>query len=384
MTADQGSPSLLILLDLSAAFDTVDHQILLNRLQTVVGLSDITLSWFQSYLTGRTEHVALGQAKSLPHTVTCGVPQGSVLGPTLFTIYMLPLGEIVRKHGLSFHCYADDTQLYLKMDSKSTSPLPSALNTCLEEIRAWMANNFLQLNTNKTEAILIGTPHQTQSSPITSINVCGHNILLSPSVTNLGVKLDSHLSFDNHIRRLSKVSFLHLKNIAKLRPSLSQPDAEKLIHAFISSRLDYCNALLIGISGRSLQKLQHIQNCAARVLTRKRKYDHITPVLRSLHWLPIPYRIQYKLCLLTYHCLHETAPAYLSELLNPHTTSRCLRSASSHFLHQPRTKLSTMGGRAFQAAAPRLWNALPKSLRAPQDVEIFKKGLKTFFFKKAY
>ncbi|KAK7883896.1 hypothetical protein WMY93_027019 [Mugilogobius chulae] len=141
MTSDQGSSSLLLLLDLSAAFDTVDHHTLLNRLQNEVGLSGTTLSWFQCYLSGRTEHVAIGQAKSLPHTVTCGVPQGSVLGPALFIIYMIPLGKIIRKHKLSFHCYADDTQLYLKMDSPST--LSSSLHPCLEEIKAWMATNYL-------------------------------------------------------------------------------------------------------------------------------------------------------------------------------------------------------------------------------------------------
>lgn len=118
-------------------------------------------------------------------------------------------------------------------------------------------------------------------------------------------KVNSNLTFDTHIRHLCRVSFLHLKNIAKLRPSFSQLDAEKLIYAFIPSRLDYCNALLVRITGRSLQK----------VLTRRRKYNHITPVLNSLHWLPAQHRIHYKICLLTHQCVHGTAPAYLSDLL---------------------------------------------------------------------
>uniref|UniRef100_A0A3Q2ZSJ5 Reverse transcriptase domain-containing protein n=3 Tax=Kryptolebias marmoratus TaxID=37003 RepID=A0A3Q2ZSJ5_KRYMA len=385
MTADQGSPSLLLLLDLSAAFDTVNHTILLNRLQSEIGLSGTALKWFHSYLTNRTEYVSLGQSKSSTHTVTCGVPQGSVLGPTLFTIYMLPLGHIINKHKVSFHCYADDTQLYMKMDSTSPTVLPSSLQLCLEEIKAWMTANSLQLNSNKTDVILLGTPHQTQSSNLSSISIFGLNIPFSTTVTNLGVRIDSNLTFNSHIRHLSKVSFLHLKNIARLRPSLSQPDAERLIHAFISSRLDYCNALLFGTSGKNLQKLQHIQNCAARVLMRRRKYDHITSVLNSLHWLPIKHRIHYKLCLLTYQCIHGAAPAYLSELLSLHATSRRLRSSTSFYcLHQPKTKLATMGDRAFQAVAPRLWNALPESLRAPQGVEAFKKGLKTHLFKQAF
>ncbi|KAK7882694.1 hypothetical protein WMY93_028868 [Mugilogobius chulae] len=372
MASDSGSTSLLILLDLSAAFDTIDHSILLHRLQHHIGLSGTALHWFHSYLTDKTEYMALGDTKSRPHKVTCGVPQGSVLGPTLFTIYMLPLGCVVSRHGINFHCYADDTQLYLKISpSGPPSVTVTRLSSCLEEIEAWTSQNFLQLNGSKTEAIQTGTPQQLRSSPITSISLFGHNISLSPSVTNLGVKFDPLLSFDNHISHICKTSFFHLRNISKLRPSLSLSAAEKLVHAFVSSRLDYCNALLIGIPGRSIQKLQYVQNSAARVLMRVRKHEHITPILHTLHWLPV------------HHCLHGEAPTYLTELLTPHTSART-RSGQQHRLLQPRTRLKTMGDRAFEAAAPRLWNALPDHLRAPQTVNAFKKGLKTYLFRKAF
>merc|ERR1712035_72744 len=158
-----------------------------------------------------------------------------------------------------------------------------------------MSQTFLQLNRSKLEALLIGTPHQVQSPPIT---FSGKTIPLSSFVTNPGMKLDPHLTYDNHIKHLSKTAFFHLKNIAKLRPSLTLPDAENLIHAFVSSRLDYCNALLIGVPNKNLQKLQYIQNSAASVLMKVRKHKHITPVLQSLHWLPITSRIPYKFALL--------------------------------------------------------------------------------------
>ena len=236
MTADAGSPSLLILLDLTAAFDTVDHHILLHRLHYSIGLSDTTLAWFTSYLSDRTEYVSLGDAKSYTHSVTCGVPQGSVLGPTLFTLYMLPLSRVISRHGISFHCYADDTQLYIKTNP-TPSAAPSTLSTCLEEIKVWMAANFLQLNGSKTEAILVGTPHQTRSSSIVNINFSGHDIHLSSLVTNLVVRMDP-LTFVAHIQHLCKTSFFLLRNIAKLRPILTLPDSEKLVHAIVSSSLD--------------------------------------------------------------------------------------------------------------------------------------------------
>ncbi len=279
-----------------------------------------------------------------------------------------------------------------------------------------MSQHVLQLNGSKTEAILVGTPHQIQTSVISSVTFSGQNIPLSTSVTNLGVKMDSHLTFETHVKQLCKTSFFHLRNIARLRPMLTIEDAEKLVHAFVSSRLDYCNALLIRIPGKNLQKLQYIQNSAARILMRVRKYDHITPILKTLHWLPVSFRIVYKVSLLTHQCIHGNAPSYLKELLTPcdewcrcrslpitppaslrshgsrprptrHTpqsTKRTLRSASSYLLKTPRTKLRTMGDRAFCSSAPNLWNALPVHLRTPQPVNAFKRGLKTYLFSKAF
>lgn len=176
-----------------------------------------------------------------------------------------------------------------------------------------MKHNFLQLNSSKTEAILVGTPHQTQSSSITGITISGHEIPLSTTVTNLGVRFDPQLRFEAHIKNLCQTSFYHLRNIAKLRPTLTLADAEKLVHAFVSSRLDYCNTLLIGIPNKSLQRLQYVQNSAARILMRVRKYDHITPVLHSLHWLPVSARIEYKVSLLTHQCIYGNAPPYLKK-----------------------------------------------------------------------
>ena len=383
MTADAGSPSLLILLDLTAAFDTVDHTILLERLHTTIGLSDSALKWFQSYLSGRTEYVSLGRCKSRQLPVSCGVPQGSVLGPILFIIYMLPLGRVISRHGMSFHCYADDTQLYIKTAPSPTAAM-SCLTACLGEIKAWMSNNFLQLNSSKTEALLVGTPHQVQSSSLTHLTFDSQVIPLSSTVTNLGVRFDPHLTFNDHIKHLCKTSFYHLRNISKLRPTLTLSDAEKLVHAFISSRLDYCNSLFYGITGKNIQKLQYIQNSAARILMKVRKYEHITPILHSLHWLPVSFRIDYKVLILTHTCINGHAPPYLQELITPQTSTCTLRSSNSSLLRVPKTKLRTMGDRAFCSAAPRLWNSLPDHLRATQTLDSFKAGLKTFLFRKAF
>ena len=179
-------------------------QLPLTPLTTSFSSNDIELSytpldWFTSCLSERIHFVSMGPARTRTLPVIYGVPQGSVLGPLLFILYMLPLGHIINQYGISFYCYTDDSQLYLRTDSiapstpSASTPL-STLSACLEEIKVWMNYNFLQLNCTKTEAILICTPHQVQLSTITTITFSGQNIPISSVVTNLGVRLDPHLT----------------------------------------------------------------------------------------------------------------------------------------------------------------------------------------------
>ncbi|XP_059188467.1 uncharacterized protein LOC131971162 [Centropristis striata] len=383
--ADSGLLTILILLDLSAAFDTISHPLLLDRLAGI-GITGAALSWFTSYLTDRQQFVQLRNHKSGCLGVSLGVPQGSVLGPLLFTIYLLPLGTILRHHGVHFHCYADDTQVYIS--SKPTAAIPpTSLTTCLEDIRSWMSRNFLKLNGNKTEALLIGsksTLTKSQRTPAPPIIVDGFPVPFSSQVKSLGVILDNTLSFAPHIQNITRTAFFHLRNISRLRPSLTQSSTEILVHSFVTSRIDYCNALLTGLPTKLINRLQIIQNSAARIITRTKSADHITPVLIQLHWLPVQYRIQYKNLLLTYKALHNLAPTYLCDLLQEYTPSRSLRSSSAGLLITPTSRLSTMGARSFSCSAPRLWNSLPPHIRQSDTITTFKSQLKTHLFKLAY
>ncbi|XP_059929989.1 cilia- and flagella-associated protein 36 isoform X1 [Gadus macrocephalus] len=281
--ADSGLLTILILLDLSAAFDTISHPLLLDRL---TGIGILVLHQF----------VQLSNHKSGCSGVSLGVPQGSVLGPLLFTTYLLPLGTLLRHHGVHFHCYADDTQVYISTKPTAAIP-PTSLITCLEEIRSWLSRNFLKLNGNRTEALLIGsksTLTKSQHTPAPLIIIDGFPVPFSSKVKSLGVILDNTLSFAPHIHNITRTAFGHLRNIARLRPSLTQSSTEILVHSFVTSRIDYCNALLTVIPTKLINRLQIIQNSAARIITRTKSSDHITPVLIQLHWLPVHYRIQYK------------------------------------------------------------------------------------------
>ena len=381
--ADNGLITILILLDLSAAFDTVSHSILLKRLSQFIGLSGTALLWFHSYLSNRQQFITLNDSRSSTATISHGVPQGSVLGPLLFTIYMLPLGQIIRFHGLNFHCYADDTQLYICTKPSAQLP-PTPLTHCLRDIKSWMTENLLKLNSSKTELMVVAPAPLLRKVGDLHLDIDGCSITPSHEVRNLGVILDSSLSFQSHIKKVTKSAFFHLRNISRLRPSLSDTVTETLIHAFISSRLDYCNAILLGLPNKITDRLQYVQNSAARILTGTRPWQHITPILKQLHWLPIKSRITYKVLLLTYKSLHGLGPHYLKDLLHPYSPSRSLRSSSKGQLVIPRTRLKATSDRAFHAAAPSLWNSLPNTIQNATSLEMFKQQLKTHLFLEAF
>ncbi|CAJ1082756.1 hypothetical protein KUCAC02_009465 [Xyrichtys novacula] len=379
LNSDNGKISVLVLLDLSAAFDTVDHSILLDRLENWVGLSGTVLNWFASYLKDRDYFVSLGNYTSERTKMTCGVPQGSILGPLLFNIYMLPLTQIIANNKISYHNYADDTQIYITMSPGDYNPIQT-LSQCIEQINDWMCQNFLQLNKDKTEVIVFGAEDE-------QLKVCAQlqSIMLKSTnqARNLGVVMDSDLNLNSHIKTITKSAYYHLKNISRVKGLMTQQDLEKLVHAFIFSRLDYCNSVFTGLPKKSIRQLQLIQNAAARVLTKTKKVDHITPVLRSLHWLPVCQRIDFKILLLVYKALNGSGPKYISDMLIRYEPSRPLRSSGAGLLSVPRVR-TKRGEAAFSFYAPHVWNKLPENCRSAETLSSFKSQLKTHMFAVAY
>uniref|UniRef100_A0A3B5PWL6 Reverse transcriptase domain-containing protein n=3 Tax=Xiphophorus maculatus TaxID=8083 RepID=A0A3B5PWL6_XIPMA len=382
LTVDSGNIAVLLLLDLSSAFDTVDHQILLHRLKHCVGLRGSVFQWFKSYLENRTFSVHLDQSCSGARPLKYGVPQGSILGPILFILYLLPLGKIFQKFNISFHCFADDIQIYLplKLQNGTTDSLQLLLN-CLAEVKLWMEKNFLHLNESKTQVLLFGQKLQT-TNPDQILGSLARSY--QTSARNLGFTFDSSLKLHKQVSSVVKSSFYHLRLLAKVKSYFGFKDFERLIHAFITTRLDYCNSLYRGMEKSQIQRLQMIHNAAARLLTGTRKHDHIRPTLASLHWLPVFYRIDFKILLLTFKVLNGLAPPYLRDLLNFQSVSRTLRSNNQLLLTVPRTRLKRKGDRAFSVAAPVLWNNLPFQIRSAHSLDHFKSLLKTHFYSLAF
>lgn len=376
---------LLLLLDLSAAFDTVEHTALIDVLREL-GLTEKVLAWFMSYLSNRTQQVRVGDHFSSLQPLKSGVPQGSVLGPVLFTLYTASLGRLIESFNLNYHFYADDSSLYLTFEVAQMNQAANRLTECAEAVRQWMGQKKLKMNASKTELLLVTTKNISKNIPggTPVIQVGESHVKPSDAVRYIGVMLDRNLSMDEYINCVCKVARYHLYNIGRIRHLLTRTACEQVIHAFVTSRLDYGNALLYGLTQRQLSKLQRIQNSAARIVARTRFRDHITPVLQDLHWLPVQHRITFKIALLVFKCLNGHAPQYLQDLLHHAAPERDLRSSQmTHLLTCPRSTNSTCD-RAFETHAPVIWNSLPEAVRAINNVNIFKKKLKTYLFTLAY
>ena len=260
-------------------------------MESTLGITGPALERFRSYLGGRALRVQVDDSFSASQEILWSVPQGSVLGPLLFLTYLLHSGILIRKHGLELHAYADDTQLYISIKPINQRVVDigvAKLENCLTDIYTWMSQNKLNLDADKTEVLVIGTPQMRAKNYIPSATVNSVIVpVLNKPMGNLGAVFDPNMNISAHVSKVIKSANYHLRNIGKIRKFLNIATTKSAIVSLVTSRLDYCNGLLCGITDELLCRLQKVQNNAARVVNGSKKYDHVTPVLKDRHRLHI-------------------------------------------------------------------------------------------------
>ena len=298
--------------------------------------------------------------------------------------------QIIHSHSsINYHFYANDTQLYIALSPANFSHSMQKLNNCLNNIQNFMFTNKLKLNPDKTEFILIGSPqNRKELLPHFPINILRNQVSPAQSVRNLGVVFNSNFNLSNHMSQVIKSTRVHARHLYRIRPLLDFNTSVLLVNALVSSRLDYCNLLFLLLTDFELKRLQLVQNSLCRVVTRSSKFSHISPQLKKLHWLPVKYRVQFKIGLITYKILNQGQPIYLRELIQP-TTLPEIKGEVTPNSSSSKPPLSIVEftkhfSNSFSHYAPVLWNSFSFHVRISPSVASFRKYLKTHLFSSSF
>ena len=365
----------MILIDLQKAFDMIDHVILLKKMQ-VLGFPSQVINWFKSYLTDRTFKVYLDNHISSPAKVTCGVPQGSILGPLLFLLYVNDMSQAV-------HCdlllYADDSCLLYQ--HKDVNQIEKQLTKDFSNICDWVVDNKLSIHfgDDKTKSILFGSKRKLKKLEKLNFRYQDINIKQHSKVTYLGCTLDESLSGESMAVRVinkanSPLKFLYRKN-RFLTPYLRR----LLCNTLIQPNFDYaCTAWYPNLKKNLKTKLQTTQNKCIRFCLQLDRRTHIGfNEFKNINWLPITNRFQQCVNTSVYKYFNNTCPTYMSEILTP--DNMCINTRNSYKkLIQPFCKTNT-GQNSLSYLGPAFWNNLPESIKKLENINTFKHKLKEYY-----
>ena len=316
----------------------------------------------------------LGTSHSEELIVTHGVPQGSILGQLHFSLYMNNLPSVVKFS--SVESYVDDTKVYLSFSSKGIDSCLTKVTEDLRLVAAWCCNNKLLINPSKTKLILFGMRQLLSKIPDVRVPFLGQNLAPLPLVKDLGIILDSNLTFNEHVNTLTSSLISTLCQISKVRHLFSKSVIFTILNCLVlSSKLFYCSTVWSGTFKQNIHKLQLVQNFAARVLTNTRKFDHISPVLRKLGWSSIKHLLLVRDVTQLYKIVNGLAPSYLNSCNNKRTGTHSYNSRFRENLDVPMCRTAT-AQRSFYYRSINTWNSLSASARNSKTLTSFKRAAK--------
>jgi len=372
---EKKSLTILVLLDFSSAFNSVDFDILSS-----LNVSPSAIQWFKTYLQGRSQSVRHNDITSDWCDLSAGVPQGGVLSPLLFSVFIDAITKVINSH---CHLYADDLQIYRHFRVEDAVGAVAAINNDLENIGKWAKSFGLLVNPSKSQAIIIGGRYmlnQMDFNSLPSIIFESTPIVLSKSVKNLGIFMDNHLSWDVHIAEVSKKMFASFQSLKRLQKFLPHQTKITLAQSLLLPILDYADVSFLDVKEEHLNKLERLQNLGIRFIYGLRKYDHVSDYRSQLKWLPIRRRRDTRTLNFLFSVLHnQNSPSYLRErfeYLIPR--NRPCRTSSSLLLRAP-FRSSSCYDASFTVRAVRLWNSLPHSMRSISSSDVFRKRIKEYF-----
>jgi hypothetical protein len=307
----------------------------------------------------------------------CGVPQGSILGPILFSIYLLGINEVFASFDIGYVIYADDILLLTPSAPSNLASTAKNLADCINSTSDWLSNHGLLLNKSKTECVLFGTPSLIAKSPVSELRLNDHNIQFAKAVRYLGVTLDETLSLKAHVNNTCHAAFGYLRVISKQKKAMKTSAVKILLHSLVLSRIEFCSSIFYGATNQLQSRLQMVSNSSLRILAGLRKFDHLSAAREKYFWLSVQDRQLLRLACIIFVAIKYGLPQYLANSLKEKVFDRRTRFSQLHPLEIARTR-SGVGDLAFSVAGPSVWNTIPTDIRASKTLSSFRRRLKKY------